>query len=644
MVVWSPPKLKEHSVRFYFMVTIFALLIIFIALFSIFIYLEARDEILQKNLLLQQQTEENLISSVIMLDKGLRLFDATFDYQLERLFDDFLQEYNRSGGNPENIDLHVLKGRIKAKSSIAGEIDLAIINETGIVEYSTFEEDIGLDFKQWPEAWALANQVRLGNNFSADRSVGGAAKKLRKFAYMPTPDHRYILQFGLISDAFMEKNREFSFMKVAAACEANNPDLKSVRFFDSMGRFAGSSDYYWAETGVYLPEYTPNPSEADTVLRVLEQQIPIEIVDAGNETTTRYLYIDLFSEEYVSGPQMSIVAQLTYSTSSLNHDLQELRTLHTFITVFALAVGVLFAFFTSRFITRPMTDIVDDVERIAGGDLDHTIRGGKGTEFQRLRGSINTMVGTLKGNLTTIRDSEAKIKCYSENLEKMVNKRTAQLQKSHEEMELYLDILTHKVNLSNTAITSYLHLLLQKLKSDQKRLAERALAGAEENAETIRNVEIIRRMYEEHLPTKEMDLDSVIAATASKYPEWTIRTTGTGASVLADDLLPDVFANLIGNSVKFGGPEVEIWISAEDRDDEVIVSVEDNGPGIPDDIKRTVFESFAPGRGHVAGKGLGLHIVRSIIEWYGGKVWADDRVTGKPEAGAAIRFTLKKIR
>jgi two-component system sensor histidine kinase BarA len=621
---------RSHSQQFYFTVIIFCAILLFITFFSIFSYYEAKQDLMEREQTLREQTEKNLQQSVNLLDRGLTLFDATFDLQLQSAFRDFIAEYERTGNNPEIMDLYALKERIETRFD--GKFDLYIIDDDGVIQYTTFENDLGLDFRQWPEVYGYLTEVRRGDSFSADRVVYGTTNVLRKYAYMPTPDHRYLLEIGLVVEGFKEQRVEFSYKKIAAEAVKLNPSLESVYFFDSTSRIIGKTNY------------TPDESVLETVDRVYDEKETREFPDAVNQTITRYLFIDLAVEEFASASEMNIVAQLTYSTSSLNHDLQELRTLHTFITVFALAVGVLFAFFTSRFITRPMTDIVDDVERIAGGDLDHTIRGGKGTEFQRLRGSINAMVGTLKGNLTTIRDSEAKIKCYSENLEKMVNKRTAQLQKSHEEMELYLDILTHKVNLSNTAITSYLHLLLQKLKSDQKRLAERALAGAEENAETIRNVEIIRRMYEEHLPTKEMDLDSVIAATAKKYPEWTIRTTGTGASVLADDLLPDVFANLIGNSVKFGGPEVEIWISAEDRDDEVIVSVEDNGPGIPDDIKRTVFESFAPGRGHVAGKGLGLHIVRSIIEWYGGKVWADDRVTGKPEAGAAIRFTLKKIR
>jgi signal transduction histidine kinase len=111
---------------------------------------------------------------------------------------------------------------------------------------------------------------------------------------------------------------------------------------------------------------------------------------------------------------------------------------------------------------------------------------------------------------------------------------------------------------------------------------------------------------------------------------------------MADDLLSEVFANLIGNSVKFGDPGVEIAIRVEESGDQVEVSIEDTGPGVPDAVKPTLFARFAPGKNSRSGKGLGLYITRTLIERYGGRVWVDDRVPGRPECGAAFRFTLHR--
>ena len=69
---------------------------------------------------------------------------------------------------------------------------------------------------------------------------------------------------------------------------------------------------------------------------------------------------------------------------------------HLLIGTFAVALGVVFAFGASRYVTRPVQAIVEDVEAIAGGDLDRRIRPIPGREFEALVGSINRMVSTIR--------------------------------------------------------------------------------------------------------------------------------------------------------------------------------------------------------------------------------------------------------
>ena len=74
----------------------------------------------------------------------------------------------------------------------------------------------------------------------------------------------------------------------------------------------------------------------------------------------------------------------------------------------------------------------------------------------------------------------------------------------------------------------------------------------------------------------------------------------------------------------------------------VLVSVIDTVRGIPDDMKPNIFNRFMQDSDKRSSYGLGLHIVKMLISSYGGRIWVDDRVSGHPEQGAAIRFTLKK--
>jgi len=112
--------------------------------------------------------------------------------------------------------------------------------------------------------------------------------------------------------------------------------------------------------------------------------------------------------------------------------------------------------------------------------------------------------------------------------------------------------------------------------------------------------------------------------------------------IMADQLLPEVFTNLIGNAIKFGGPTVKVTIRVEESGDDVLVSIEDTGPGIPDEMKEAVFMRFGKNRSRKSGQGLGLYITRMLIERYGGRIRVDDRVPGHPECGAAFRFSLKR--
>ena len=612
-----PERRMHHSIRYYLTIAILLVAILFISLFSFFSYTEAKNDLLEKNRALQDQTEQHLTQSVILLDKGLRLFDATFDFQLKQAFKPYIEEYERVGTDPSLMDFAQVKQDIESR--IEGNIDLYMIGEDGIIQYTTFEPDLGMDFKQWPDVYSFLTNLRVGDNFSADRIVYGPSKVLRKYAYQPTPDHRYLLELGVVVEGYKEERAEFSYKKIAEDAVIGNPNIVGVYFYDSTGRMIGKS------------EYEPDENVIGLVHDAYEQKTTLVTVDEGNNSYTRFLYLDLNVGEYASSTQMNIIAQVIYSNAGLDAELANLFNSHLLITLLAIFTGVIFAFFTSYFISRPVNEILADIEQIAGGDLDHEIGGGSGTEFARLRQSINTMVAALKQNIDQIRKSEAKIKCYSENLEEMVNWRTANLQRVNEQLNLYIEILTHNIHLSTDTAISYLRLLAGRLKGETKALAEQALASAEESADTLNYVDIIRRMYEERLPRKQMDLDAAILDAIKRFPDLRVHFEGNGGQVVADSLLPDIFAILFGQARKRGGPGVEISISLKEGEAERTVILSDSGPALPEGLKEEVLER--PEAHLVRGRGLGLSIVRSMVEWYGGRVAIDD---------GAILITFKK--
>ena len=98
-----------------------------------------------------------------------------------------------------------------------------------------------------------------------------------------------------------------------------------------------------------------------------------------------------------------------------------------------------------------------------------------------------------------------------------------------------------------------------------------------------------------------------------------------------------VVSNLISNAIKFTPLEGTIRVLARLRDHQVVVSVEDTGPGIPQEHLSKIFDRFwrTPGTKQ-NGSGLGLAIAKGIVEAHGGTIWAESQL-GK---GSSFLFTV----
>jgi two-component system sensor histidine kinase KdpD len=105
-------------------------------------------------------------------------------------------------------------------------------------------------------------------------------------------------------------------------------------------------------------------------------------------------------------------------------------------------------------------------------------------------------------------------------------------------------------------------------------------------------------------------------------------------------LMERVFCNLLENAAKYTPENSEIEIGTSTADHDVIVWIEDNGPGLPKGKEEEIFKKFERGQKENAlpGVGLGLAICRAIVEAHGGSIHAENMSTG----GARFVFTLPK--
>jgi PAS domain S-box-containing protein len=100
-----------------------------------------------------------------------------------------------------------------------------------------------------------------------------------------------------------------------------------------------------------------------------------------------------------------------------------------------------------------------------------------------------------------------------------------------------------------------------------------------------------------------------------------------------------IVENLLVNAVRHTPPDCTIWVKVSPEEDGVLITVEDQGAGVPEDLRETIFEPFRQGPlapAHSPGVGIGLSLVARFAELHGGRAWVEDR----PGGGASFKVFL----
>ena len=101
-------------------------------------------------------------------------------------------------------------------------------------------------------------------------------------------------------------------------------------------------------------------------------------------------------------------------------------------------------------------------------------------------------------------------------------------------------------------------------------------------------------------------------------------------------LISQVIFTLLENAAKYSGPSAKITVSVRQQDNNICFAVNDEGPGIPAELRGQVFEKFFRA-GFQPGLGMGLAIARGIVQAHGGKIWIEDGPNGK---GTSMQFMI----
>ena len=218
-----------------------------------------------------------------------------------------------------------------------------------------------------------------------------------------------------------------------------------------------------------------------------------------------------------------------------------------------------------------------------------------------------------------------------------------QLETQLENLEVLNQVVRHDIRNDLQLVSAYADILdgtLDDRAQGHLDIIKRSAENAVELTTTARD--LTKTMLQSDADLRAVSLETRLGEQIERLlaaqPSVSVTTDGTipSVDVVADDLLEAVFRNVLKNAVQHNDTDhPKIAIAASADADHVTIRIADNGPGIPDERKERVF-----GRGEQglesAGTGIGLYLVDTLVERYGGSV----RIEDNTPRGAVVVLTL----
>lgn len=265
-------------------------------------------------------------------------------------------------------------------------------------------------------------------------------------------------------------------------------------------------------------------------------------------------------------------------------------------------------------------------------------------EVDSLRTSLNSAA-----ELTTARIKWGQAPAVLLIIEDISQRKTSEraLARANEQLRVLNRITRHDIRNDMSVIVGWSGELAPHVDNEGQVMLDRIQKSAQNVIDLTRTVrDFIEALGTDQRPDLEPTavcevLDAEVAKHRSMYPEATFRVDDSfpDISVQANDLLSSVFRNILNNAVQHNhndNPVVEVGCNA--TDETIEISIADNGPGIPEDQKDSIFGRGQDGLDDPAA-GLGLYLVDQLVDSYSGELWVEDN----EPAGSVFVVELNRV-
>jgi signal transduction histidine kinase len=310
-----------------------------------------------------------------------------------------------------------------------------------------------------------------------------------------------------------------------------------------------------------------------------------------------------------------------------------------------ILAGAALLLLLDRMVSRPVVELAEQVRDVAAGNYDRHITSGGSPELVGLASDVEGMRRKIAAELSEVREARTQVEWINDQLKVQAE----ELTRSNRDLEQFAYVASHDLQEPLRKVASFCQLLQRRYSGQLDERADQyigfAVDGAQRMQRLINDLLAFSRIGRLTSGFTDVDLNRVLTEVRSQLEA---RAGADGEIVWADlpivegeePLLTTLFVNLIGNSLKFRRPDVPpvVRISAERVGEEWQLNVRDNGIGIEAEFADKVFVIFQRlhARDAYEGTGIGLAIVKKIVEYHGGRIWLDLDV----EEGTSINFTI----
>jgi len=338
-----------------------------------------------------------------------------------------------------------------------------------------------------------------------------------------------------------------------------------------------------------------------------------------------------------------------FSTQNMYDLMRILVAVYVAIAMVLLVLTIAITFRVTGTVVEPIGKLIRMTQRVASGDLSARVWPRSRDEVGQLAVALNDMAEDLQQTTTSVETLNREI-AERKRIERERQQLIEKLETQNTELERFTYTVSHDLKSPLITISGYVGMLQQDLaegKSEQ--MAEdlsRISNAAEKMSRLLNDLLELSRLGRLVNPSEDVSLNE-LAHEAIELVDGQLRKNGVEVEISADLpvlfgdrlRLSEVMQNLIDNAVKYMGdqPHPRIEIGARRNGDETICYVRDNGIGIDPRYHEKVFGLFDQLDPKVEGTGIGLSVVKRIIEVHGGRIWVESEGLGH---GSTFCFTV----